>query len=104
MSDEAFLRVNGSLWLNGCGEGGKPLLGKDSCGLYTSAFLEGLCTSEGMLDFVAADRNGRFMCEVARIGGAPKAATGLERSEGSGWNDSGTPYSASLRSKSHPKY
>ena len=77
LSDEAFAKVNGSLWLNGCGEGGKPLLDKDGCGVYTSALLEGLCTPEKMLDFAVADRNARFMCEVARIGGAPKAATGL---------------------------
>ena len=68
LSDEAFLRVKGSLWLNGCGEGGKPLLGEDGCGVYTAAFLEGLCTLERMLDFAAADRNGRFVCEVARVG------------------------------------
>ncbi|WP_303921423.1 hypothetical protein, partial [Treponema berlinense] len=68
LSDEAFLRVKGSLWLNGCGEGGKPLLGEDGCGLYTGAFLEGLCTSEGRLDFFAADRNGRFLCDVLRVG------------------------------------
>ena len=66
LSDEAFSKMSGSLWLNGCGDGGKPLLSKDGCGVYTTAFLEGLCTSEKMLDFVAADRNGRFMCEVAR--------------------------------------
>ena len=77
LSDEAFLRIDGSLWLNGCSEGGKAVLGEDDCGVYTSAFLEGLCTSERMLDFAAADRDGRFVCEVARIGGAPKAATGL---------------------------
>ena len=68
LSDEAFLRVKGSLWLSGCGEGGKPLLGEDGCGVYTAAFLEGLCTSDKMLDFVAADRNGRFVCEVGRVG------------------------------------
>ena len=68
LSDEAFSRVNGSLWLNGCGESGRSVLGEDDCGVYTSAFLEGLCTSKRMLDFVAADRNGRFMCEVARVG------------------------------------
>ena len=68
LSDEAFLRVNGSLWLNGSCEGGKPLLGADGCGVYTAGFLEGLCTTEGMLDFAAADRNGRFVCEVARVG------------------------------------
>lgn len=68
LSDEAFLRVKGSLWLNGSCEGGKPLLGEDGCGVYTAAFLEGLCTTEGMLDFAAADRNGRFVCEVARVG------------------------------------
>lgn len=84
LSDDAFCKLSGSLWLNGCGEDGKPVLGKDGCGMYTAAFLEGLCASEKMLDFVSADRNGRFVCEVARIGGAPKAATGLERSEGSG--------------------
>ena len=67
LSDEAFLRVKGSLWLNGCGEGGKPLLGEDGCGVYTAAFLEGLCTSEKMMDFAAADRNGRFACEVTRV-------------------------------------
>ena len=76
LSNEAFLRVNGSLWLNASSEGGKPLLGKDGCGVYTASFLEELCSSEKMLDFVAADRNARFMCEVARIGGAPQAATG----------------------------
>lgn len=67
LSDEAFGKVNGSLWLNGCGEGGKPLLGEDGCGVYTAAFLEGLCTSEKMMDFAAADRNGRFACEVTRV-------------------------------------
>lgn len=68
LSDEAFANVNGSLWLNGSGEGGKPVLDKDGCGVYTAAFLEGLCTSDKMLDFVAADRNGRFVCEVGRVG------------------------------------
>ena len=68
LSDEAFLRMDGSLWLNGSREGGKPLLGKDGCGVYTVAFLEGLCTSEGMLDFAAADRNARFACDVGRVG------------------------------------
>ena len=68
LSDEAFARVNGSLWLNGSCEGGKPVLDKDGCGVYTAAFLEGLCTSEWMLDFAAADRNGRFACEVGRVG------------------------------------
>ena len=67
LSDEAFGKVNGSLWLNGCSEGGKPSLGKDGCGVYTAAFLEGLCTSEKMMDFAAADRNGRFACEVTRV-------------------------------------
>ena len=68
LSDEIFGKMSGSLWLNGCGDGGKPVLGKDGCGVYTAAFLEGLCTSEKMLDFVAADRNGRFLCDVVRIG------------------------------------
>ena len=66
LSDEVFGKMRGSLWLNGCGDGGKPLLSKDGCGVYTTAFLEGLCSSEKMLDFVAADRNGRFLCEMAR--------------------------------------
>ena len=120
LSNEAFLRVNGSLWLNASSEGGKPLLGKDGCGVYTASFLEWLCSSEGMLDFVAADRNARFMCEVARIGGAPKAATGLsEAREAAGAtaepriarvcaaNSVREMHSISrviLRSKSHPKY
>lgn len=68
LSDDAFGKMSGSLWLNGCGDGGKPVLDKDGCGVYTTAFLEGLCTSEKMLDFVAADRNGRFLCDVVRIG------------------------------------
>lgn len=66
LSDEVFDKMRGSLWLNGCGDGGKPVLGKDGCGVYTTAFLEGLCSSEKMLDFVAADRNGRFLCDVVR--------------------------------------
>ena len=44
LSDEAFSKMSGSLWLNGCGDGGKPLLGKDGCGVYTTAFLEELCS------------------------------------------------------------
>lgn len=68
LSDEIFGKMSGSLWLNGCGDGGKPVLSKDGCGVYTTVFLEGLCTSEKMLDFVAADRNGRFLCDVVRIG------------------------------------
>ena len=68
MSDEVFDKMRGSLWFNGCGEDGKPVLREDGSGVYTSAFLEGLCGSEKMLDFVAADRNGRFLCDVARVG------------------------------------
>ncbi|MDY4524149.1 MAG: hypothetical protein SPE03_03850 [Treponema sp.] len=68
LSDEVFDKMRGSLWLNGCGDGGKPVLREDGDGVYTTAFLEGLCTSEKMLDFVAADRNGRFLCDVARVG------------------------------------
>lgn len=66
LSDEIFGKMSGSLWLNGCGDGGKPVLSKDGCGVYTTSFLEGLCSSEKMLDFVAADRNGRFLCDVVR--------------------------------------
>ena len=68
LSDEVFDKMRGSLWFNGCGEDGKPVLRKDGSGVYTATFLEGLCTSEKMLDFVAADRNGRFLCDVARVG------------------------------------
>ena len=68
LSDEVFDKMRGSLWFNGCGEDGKPVLREDGCGVYTAAFLEGLCGSEKMLDFVAADRNGRFLCDVARVG------------------------------------
>lgn len=120
LSDEAFLRVNGSLWLNASSEGGKPLLGKDGCGVYTASFLEELCSSEKMLDFVAADRNGRFVCDVARIGGAPKVATRLSEAREAARataepriarvcaaNSVREMHSISrviLRSKSHPKY
>lgn len=68
LSDEVFDKMRGSLWFNGCGEDGKTVLREDGSGVYTAAFLEGLCTSEKMLDFVAADRNGRFLCDVVRIG------------------------------------
>ena len=120
LSDEAFLRVNGSLWLNASSEGGKPLLGKDGCGVYTASFLEELCSSEKMLDFVAADRNARFVCDVARIGGAPKVATRLSEAREAARataepriarvcaaNSVREMHSISrviLRSKSHPKY
>lgn len=73
LSDEVFDKMRGSLWLNGCEDGGKPVLSKDGCGVYTAAFLEGLCTSEKMLDFVVADRNGRFLCDVARVGAEKRA-------------------------------
>ncbi|MGN0729202.1 hypothetical protein, partial [Treponema sp.] len=66
LSDEAFGVVKGSLWLNGCDEGRKAVLGEDGSGVYTASFLEGLCSSEKMLDFLSADRNARFVCNVAR--------------------------------------
>lgn len=120
LSDEAFGKVGGSLWLNVCGEDGKPVLTEDGCGVYTEAFLEELCTSEKMLDFVAADRNGQFVCDVARIGGAPKVATRLSEAREAARataepriarvcaaNSVREMHSISrviLRSKSHPKY
>lgn len=65
LSDEVFGKMCGSLWLNGCGEDGTPVLGEDGSGVYTASFLEELCSSEKILDFQVADRNARFMCEVS---------------------------------------
>lgn len=65
LSDEAFGKVNGSLWLNGCSEGGKPLLDKKGRGIYTEKLLESLCDSDTFLDFSSAHKNARFMCEVS---------------------------------------
>lgn len=65
MSDEAFGKVNGSLWLNSCSDGGKPVLDKKGRGIYTEKLLESLCDSDSFLDFSSAHRNARFMCEVS---------------------------------------
>ena len=65
LRDEAFLRVNGSLWLNGCGDDGKPLLDEKGRGIYTAKLLDSLCDSDTFLDFSSAHRNARFMCEVS---------------------------------------
>ena len=36
LSDEVFGKMCGSLWLNGCGEDGTPVLGEDGSGVYLS--------------------------------------------------------------------
>lgn len=65
LSDEAFGKVNGSLWLNGCSDDGKPLLDEKGRGIYTAKLLESLCDSDSFLDFSSAHKNARFMCEVS---------------------------------------
>lgn len=65
LSDEAFSKVNGSLWLNGCGDDGKPFLDEKGRGIYTAKLLESLCDSDSFLDFSSAHKNARFMCEVS---------------------------------------
>lgn len=65
LSDEAFSKVNGSLWLNGCGDDGKPFLDEKGRGIYTAKLLESLCDSDSFLDFFSAHKNARFMCEVS---------------------------------------
>ena len=65
LSDELFGKVNGSLWLNGCSDDGKPFLDEKGRGIYTAKLLESLCNSDSFLDFSSAHRNARFMCEVS---------------------------------------
>lgn len=73
LSDEAFGKVNGSLWLNGCGNDRKPLLDEKGCGIYTEKLLESLCDSDSFFDFSSAHRNARFMCEVSFAMAAQKS-------------------------------
>ncbi len=58
--------VKGGVFLAGCGTGERPILSADGSGVYTSALLEALETTEELQDITGADRIARFACAVAQ--------------------------------------